>query len=184
MKRVFLSSVLLLGIIVWSSFSISSPTLEAGKSINWISLEEAAALSEKKPKMIMVDIYATWCGYCKKMDKTTFTHPEVVKYINEHFYAVKLDAEEKNTLNFAGQEYKYIRNGKSGMNQLAMELMDGTDGMLPTIVMLDKELKIKSQIPGYQSPRDMDMLMHYFGEDYYKKVKWGIFKMNYRPRIK
>ncbi len=45
-------------------------TINAQK-INWLSFEEAIALNKKEPKSILIAVYATWCGWCKKMDKTT-----------------------------------------------------------------------------------------------------------------
>ena len=33
----------------------------------------------------MVDVYTDWCGWCKKMDKETFNHPVIAKYINENY---------------------------------------------------------------------------------------------------
>ena len=51
--------------------------------INWISLEEAQRLNEKEPRKIIIDLYTSWCGWCKKMDASTFAHPVVAKYVNE-----------------------------------------------------------------------------------------------------
>src|SRR5690606_32916961 len=74
--------------------------------INWYSFEEAVSLTEKNPKMVIVDVYTDWCGWCKKMDKETFTDSRVISYINENFYAVKINAENnKKKFDFRGQEY-------------------------------------------------------------------------------
>ena len=63
-------------------------------AIKWYTWDEAIALNAKNPKKIFIDLYTEWCGYCKKMDANTFKDPEVAKYMNEHFYAVKFDAEQ------------------------------------------------------------------------------------------
>lgn len=51
----------------------------------------AKAKAEKKP--IFLDAYATWCGPCKMMEKEVFTDPNVAKYFNEKFIAVRIDME-------------------------------------------------------------------------------------------
>lgn len=50
--------------------------------------------AKKNKKPFFVDVYTTWCGPCKKMAKETFKDAEVGKYINTHFLAYKLDAEQ------------------------------------------------------------------------------------------
>ena len=41
--------------------------LQAQDQINWLKFEEAIAANEQNPKMILVDVYTDWCGWCKKM---------------------------------------------------------------------------------------------------------------------
>ncbi|MBP9152977.1 MAG: DUF255 domain-containing protein, partial [Flavobacteriales bacterium] len=65
------------------------------EEIKWVSLEEADALRRTEPRKILIDVYTDWCGWCKKMDASTFKDPKVVAYINANYYAVKLDAEQK-----------------------------------------------------------------------------------------
>jgi len=182
MKKLLLLLPLLAILAIGSAFA---PTAQPKESINWLSMDEAAKLAKENDKMIFVDIYTTWCGFCKKMDRTTFAHPEIVKYINENFYAVKLDAETRETIVVGEETFKFIPNGKSGMNELAMYLMNGTQGMLPTMVMINSDLSINRQIPGYQTAPDMDMILRYFGEGYAAKgIKWGTYKMMARSKLK
>src|SRR5690606_41789628 len=56
-------------------------------TIKWMTFNEALELQKKKPKKIFMDVYTDWCGPCKMLDKQTFRNPDVVKYINEHYYA-------------------------------------------------------------------------------------------------
>ena len=64
------------------------------QKIQWISiqeLEEAQALDERK---VFIDVYTDWCGWCKKMDASTFTDPKIVSYLTENYHCVKLDGED------------------------------------------------------------------------------------------
>jgi thioredoxin 1 len=55
---------------------------------------KALQLAKKENKLIFLDVYATWCGPCKKMKKYTFADKEVGQYYNEHFINVSLDGEQ------------------------------------------------------------------------------------------
>ena len=72
----------------------------AQEKIQWMSIEEAYALTltESTPKKIFIDVYTDWCGWCKRMDKATFQNPEVAAYMNAHYYNVKFDAEQKESI--------------------------------------------------------------------------------------
>ena len=84
-----------------------------------MSWEEAQAKNKSEPKKIIVDVYTQWCGWCKKMDKTTWEEPGISTYVNKNFYAVKFDAETKSDINFNNKfeknkdlEYKSYNPGR------------------------------------------------------------------------
>src|ERR1700721_1067191 len=70
------------------------------KEIHWVNFDEAVRLNKKHPKKIFIDVFTEWCGWCKKMDATTYTDPEIISYINKNFYPVRLDAETGDTFHF------------------------------------------------------------------------------------
>ena len=89
-------SFLLRGIkcaVITALFFSSVNIYAQAEKINWVSFEEAVQLNEKEPRKFIVDVYTDWCGWCKRMDQTTFKNPEVAQYINEKYWAVKLNAE-------------------------------------------------------------------------------------------
>src|SRR4249919_2233805 len=60
------------------------------KEVNWMSIDDVQVAMKKQPRKVWIDVYTDWCGWCKRMDKTTFSDPNVIRYMNKHFYAVKL----------------------------------------------------------------------------------------------
>src|SRR5687767_5013590 len=89
--------------------------------INWLTLEEAAAKTQQEPRKIFIDVYTDWCGWCRKMDQSTFSDPGIADYVNKNFYAVKLDAESKKPITINGKTYKYNPNYRS--HEVAIALL-------------------------------------------------------------
>lgn len=54
---------------------------------------EALALAKSQNKPLLLDISASWCGYCKRMKKNVYTDPEVGMYLNSNFISLALDGE-------------------------------------------------------------------------------------------
>jgi thioredoxin-related protein len=162
-------------IIVLAS-GLVSPVL--AQEINWMTWEEAQAKNAKEPRKFIVDVYTQWCGWCKKMDKATFEQPDISKYINQNYYAVKFDAETKEDINFNNRVFKYVKSGTTGYNELAVEITFGKLSY-PTIVFLDETLNVIQPIPGYKDPASLDKIMKYFAEDYYKSMPWKKYEEMY-----
>ncbi len=184
MKQIALSFALVFCLVAFNSFTLPNSTGNAkGEKVNWVSITEAIALAKKEPKKIIVDVYADWCGWCKKMDKTTFQHPDVAEYINEKYYAVKFDSETKESITVGNETFRYKKDSRGGVHELALSLLEGQIN-LPSVVVLDHELSKLTIIPGFMEPKEMDMALRYFGDGYYdKNIKWGVFEKNFRSQI-
>ena len=136
--------------------------------------EEAAAANDKKPKKIFVDVYTDWCGWCKKMDQTTFKDSAVVELMNKDFYAVKLNAEQKETIVWKGYEFKWVPNGRGGSNELASIILDKRMSF-PSFVMLDSEYKTIAISPGYKLGDALIKELKFACEEHYKTTDWQTY---------
>ena len=146
------------------------------QQIKWMSWEEAVEAAKVKPKKIFVDVYTSWCSYCKKMERETFSNPYVAKYLNENFYPVKFDAQQENDITFNNKIYSFVRRGeRSSYHQLAAKIMNGRLSY-PTIVFIDEAQEIIQSIPGYRGPLEFELFITYFGEDQHKEIPWSSFK--------
>lgn len=149
------------------------PEAELDKEkIDWLTLEEANELRQKEPRKILIDVYTDWCGWCKRMDATTFSDPELVEYVNANYYAVKLDAEQKEPITVGGKTYEYDPNtGRRGVHEIAKELLQGKMSY-PTIVFLDERMNMIQPLPGYRDAKEMQPILEYLATEAYKETPW------------
>jgi thioredoxin-related protein len=163
-----------IGIIFLLPLLLSCYSGVFGQEINWISFDELEAAQAKVQKKVMVDIYTDWCGWCKRMDTTTFTDPQIIAYLNKNYHCVKLDGEHKESLTFKGREYKFVPTGRRGYNELPSELMGGRLSY-PTIVILKEDWSILQAFPGYKPASDLLPILTYLGEDIYLTTTWDAY---------
>ncbi|MBR9860458.1 thioredoxin fold domain-containing protein [bacterium] len=90
--------------------------------------------SKKENKILFIDAYATWCGPCKKMDKTTMTDPELVAHFNNNFVNLKADIES--TYGKKVQQEYNVR-------------------YLPTLLFISPDGKVLSKGVGYQNKQQL-----------------------------
>jgi uncharacterized protein YyaL (SSP411 family) len=161
-----LATVFLIGL---SSFeSPSFVAVDAKAKVNWLTPEKAYELAQKEPRKILVDLYTDWCGWCKVMDRETYAKPDIAEYINTHFYPVKFNAEQRQSIRLGNRSYGFMAQGKGGIHSWAMVLSNNKPSF-PTTVFLDENQKLIQPIPGYVKPKEFYQIVTFFGGDHYKK---------------
>ncbi len=159
----------LLIVPVLMSYATDPKTEAAEAQVKWYSFEEAVKKAEANPKKIFIDVYTDWCGWCKKMDKSTFKNEKVVRILNKDYYAVKLNAESKTPIEVKGKSTTPKAVAR-GFNVSAY----------PTTVYLDENQNLIQVVPGYQNADNLDMILNFFGGDFYKNTNWKDFQSNYQ----
>ena len=142
--------------------------------VKWYTIEEVQSLVKNEPRKIYIDMYTDWCGWCKVMDKKTFTDAGIAEHLNNNFYAVKFDAEGKEDVSFKNQTFKFVAQGSRGYHELAAALMQGKMSY-PTSVFLDEDLNLISPLPGYQTPAQLNPILEFIGDDHYKTTNYEQF---------
>ena len=160
---------LLFVVLVASSLSLFAQT--ESKLVWQTDMAKAHQLSQATKKPIFAFFTGSdWCGWCKKMDATTFKEADVIKYINENYYPVKLNAETKDTIHFRDKEFKYVADYKA--NELAVSLLSGKMGY-PSYVLLDEQFGLLTQpIQSYLEKDDLLPILIFYGSNIYKEKSW------------
>jgi len=178
---------LILALLTLITLTVNSQntTISGNSEVKWYTIQEAEKLNKQTPRTIFIDTYTDWCGWCKKMDKDTFTNSIISNILNNKFYAVKFDAEGKESINFLGQTY--INDGKAGKaHQLAVALLNGQLSY-PTVVFLykQKDGKLAARpVPGYKEPKEMEVLLSFFAGKAYETQKLEDFQKSFQGKVK
>lgn len=158
----------------------------SAQQINWMSMNDALAAQKKAPKKIFMDVYTTWCGPCKLLDKNTFSDPKVIKFINDNYYAVKFNAEGTEEITY--QDFTYTnpnhqaeRKGRNTTHFFADALkLTG----YPSLVFFQDDGTLIQALPGYRTPQQLEIYLKMIANDDYKKLTtaeaWEKYQKNFK----
>ena len=144
-----------------ASFRVAA---QEGEGIHWLTPAQAEAKMKERPKKIFIDFYTSWCGWCKKMDAATYSNPSLAKYMNNNFYAIRFDAEMKESFHFMGKEYHFDPQYRA--NTFAVDFLksQGQWGY-PTTVFVMENMENPFVLPGYHVVKEMEFFIRYYGDN-------------------
>jgi len=178
------SIAFILLIVIGVSAYPQSAVPSENSAVKWYTIQEAEKLNKQNPRPIFVDTYTAWCGWCKKMDRETFTNKVISDILNSKFYPVKFDAEGSDSITFYGQ--KYINDGKAGKaHQFAVALLQGQLSY-PTVVFIipANNGKLQAQpVPGFRPAKEMEALLSFFAEKVYNTKSFEDYQKTFQGKV-
>lgn len=150
------------------SFCSSAQTAER---VRWYTFEEALRLTAESPRNILIDVYTDWCGFCRQMEAQTFNNPVIARFINQHFYPVKFNAESTEPIHFGG--HTFVNPGNPGSSRRSthqfVAVLGATQGY-PTVVYLTGDLRMIGAVPGFMRPEQIEPILHWIVEEKYLTI--------------
>jgi len=135
------------------------------QQVEWKTIQQAAKTDSKtNAKLYFVDFYTSWCGWCKKMDRETFTNPVVAKILNAYYIPVKFDAEGNSQFAWQGTQYTNLASApgsRPSTHSFAKAIL-GTQMGFPSFALFNSDQSKLTIIQGYQTADDLVVMLWYF----------------------
>jgi thioredoxin-related protein len=175
-KSPLLASVLVFGLIAAGgiAFSLMPPQtgLEVAEAtaktaagpVQWRNYTNGLSEAKTKGKPIFVQFFATWCGYCRKMDQETFTNTQVQSQLNK-FVSVRVTESSENKVSHEGKV----------MSERELTAAHGVTGF-PTLVFMESDGKVIGKIPGYLGPEDFAGMLKFIETGSYRKMDYESYR--------
>ena len=137
--------------------------LDAGEKpkLQWKKMAEGVTLAAKTNKKVLIDIYTDWCGWCKKMDAEVYSNQKVIKYLDETFVVIKMNAESQNVHEVYGKK----------MTEAQLAEAFGVRGY-PSTVFLKADGETITLVPGYITADKLLQVLKFIGEDHYQEMSF------------
>ncbi len=145
----------------------TSTTDEKGKKsegIDWLSYDEGIEKAKESGKPIVINFYTDWCGYCKKMDRSTFEDSKVISYMEENFVSVRVNGESKEMVSHNGEQ----------ISERALTKAYRVSGF-PTFWFLKPDGEPIGPAPGYKPTGSWLTLLEYVGGSHYQNMSFDTF---------
>jgi len=151
MKRTYNHSIfiLLLLSLLWANNSFSQ--------LKTYSFSQLDSLQTIEKRMVVVFIHTDWCSFCQAMKNTTLKNKNTIQILNDRFYFVQLNAEEKKDLVFHNKNYRFVPTGnKTGTHELTIELGTINNKLaFPSICILEPGNDIVFQQSSFYSAKEL-----------------------------
>lgn len=119
--------------------------------------EQIDSLQKVEKRNVIVFIHTDWCKYCKVMHDKTFKNETVIELINDKFYFIDFNAEEKRKIVFNNATFVFKPNGSNtGIHELAVQLGTINNQIsYPILCVLNDKNEIVFQYNSFLNAKDL-----------------------------
>ena len=134
--------------------------VKPGEKLEWLAFDAAAARAKDQKKHLIVDIYTTWCGWCRIMEAQTYGDPEVVAYLRENFVLAKVNGESSAKLRWRGKD----------LTERQFARAVGVTGY-PATYFMKPDADLLGGLSGFLRPPEFMIYARYISTRWYEKGK-------------
>jgi len=137
---------------------------KSAEKLEWLTFDAAAARAKEQKKHVIVDIYTTWCGWCRIMDKETYGNSEVAAYLRENFVLAKVNGESSAKLWWRGK----------ALTERQFARAVGVTGY-PATYFFKPDTELLGGVGGFLKPPEFLVYARYVSTRWYEKGKIGAY---------
>jgi hypothetical protein len=139
--------------------------------VKWMTLEQAIAAQQEKPKKSSSIFMQIGAARVKSWIKTLTDIKKSPNFLNENYYAVKFDAEGKESVTVFGRIFS---NPEFSSGKKRNSMHDFTKFMnvnsVPSIVFLNEQSMPITNINGFLTAKELDPYLRIISSDEYKNL--------------
>ena len=155
-------------------------SLQVTPEVHWYRFDDGLLAARDAEKHIMVDVYTDWCGFCKKLDRETYSDATVRKVLSESYVSVKLKGDSGARLKLRGQPLS--DGGKTRLQivptdepqiaerDLSRYQLRGTG--FPTIVFFSSDGRMITSISGFRDAGSLMHILNFIKDDLYEVMSF------------
>jgi uncharacterized protein YyaL (SSP411 family) len=138
------------------AFLLLTSFTNTDNKLKWLDWNTGYPMAKKANKIILVDAYTDWCGWCKKMDRDTYSDPKIIGALNRDFVIIKFNPEIA--------DIQYDLDGvKISGRELFAQLTQGKSTGFPTTYFIQPNKKQIQIAAGYLGPEDFLKVLDQIG---------------------
>lgn len=154
--------------------------------VNWSTMEKASQVDTKSnKKLFFVDFTTSWCGWCKKMDRETFSDPVVSAILNKYYIPVRFDAEGSASFTWNGTKYSNNQYpGQKAQTHPFTRAILGQKIGYPSFAVFNRNGGLTQILQGYQNAYDFSMVLWFFCSCDNNKYTFAEYQKIFQEEIK
>ncbi|SHE60189.1 Thioredoxin-related protein [Fodinibius roseus] len=134
------------------------------QELQWLPFEKALATADSSNRPVLVDIWAPWCGWCRKLKKEVY--PALAPEWSGQFVLTRVNRDDREAVHhYRGQKLSSLRLAqKLGARQV------------PSIVFLNARGKYLLHVTGFLDAKSLEPLLAYIATGAYHRQSFETFQ--------